>query len=199
MSANESLRTLSTLLTFLLLCRCGPDRKADPIEERASIVLLRETSDPSDPENPDAISREIVCGGCVVAPRQAVTAAHCLSGQQTILTVDHDQWWNTGHGFSTARLLSISGETAWLLLDHDPPAVAPLLPYAEGDATLVRRFESTSIYAGADMHVAAQLEHGDSGSCLFRGGSVFGIVQACDSDDGVTCLPSGGRVSEVQQ
>lgn len=188
------------LLLVLVLLACSPEPKNPSAAERASVVLLRSSLElGSDGDNGGTLEEQRfpACGAVATSPQGMVTAAHCVGVVGSDVTfVDYLTWWRTSNGSATARVARIDGELAvidvqqqlfsWVLVDaaHDGPG------------TLVRGFEVTQTTVTGD-HISTQLYHEDSGSGVFQGDSLVGIVIACDSANDSDCAATGGRFAPV--
>lgn len=196
----EKTKPAAPLLALLALsfalsaCSGPPPAGAAATPEQASVVLLRSALN----DDADGLDFLPVCGGVAIEADRILTAGHCASSQ-AVLFVDYAQWVSTGSAKSGATVVSVDDRIAVL---------RPVLPLGswshrgapiDGPAVLVRRFEATAVTLSGNR-VDAALEHGDSGSGVFQGGLLVGVIESCDApidDNGTACLPTGGVFSPV--
>lgn len=195
-----------TVLALCLLAACGPDTSigdgATP--EQASVVVMRtaveSTTDPLTGETSDQLVSHPVCMGVAVGPRAILTATHCVE-VSPVYFVDAWTWAHTASGKAVAHSGAVAGEVLKLVPDADLTAWVSVAAKANGAATIVRLRGTDLVSEQTELtgfRVSIALEHGDSGSGLFEGGRVVGLVQACDdANNDELCEQTGGRFAAV--
>lgn len=187
-------RFAAALAVFMLLAlvACGPGAAGGgATPESASVVLLGERI----ADDNTTVEHYPACMGVAVGPTAILTAAHCPPAGDTFLIVDAATWQRTASGVAFADLAFDAGEVRTLvprqpLLNWSVPGEA-----SDGPAEFVS-LRGTDIVSIPTVltgdQLTGQIEHGDSGAGVFRGGLLVGIVQACTAPDDVTCV-GGGR------
>jgi hypothetical protein len=185
------------LALLALLVACGPGAAGGgATPESASLVVMGQR------ENPDegTVEQYPACMAVAIAPTAILTAAHCEPVGDAFLIVDAVTWQRTASGVAFADLAFDAGEVRALVPRQ------PLLNWAvpgearDGPASFVVVRESTIGQLPTELrgdHMTGMVEHGDSGSGIFQGGLLVGIVQACSSSNDTDCDLDGGRFARL--